>query len=55
MREEICLQQYIFTEMSKYVVTNILLLLRTIELCIYNSVSISGGQLIMYQQFVIKL
>jgi hypothetical protein len=30
----------------KYVVTNILLILRTIELCIFTSVSISGGQLI---------
>ncbi len=29
--------------------------LRTIEVCIYNSVSMSGGQLIMYQQLIFKL
>jgi hypothetical protein len=33
---------------------NILLLLRTIELCIFNSVSISGGQLIMYPQLIFR-
>jgi hypothetical protein len=50
----ICLQQYIFTKMLTYVITNILLLLRTKELCIFNSVSISGGQLIMYPQLIFK-
>jgi hypothetical protein len=40
--------------MLTYVITNILLLLRTIELCIFNSVSISGGQLIMYPQLIFK-
>ncbi len=40
--------------MLRYVVTNILLLLRTIELCVFNGVSISGGQLLMYQQLIIK-
>jgi hypothetical protein len=39
--------------MSRYVVTNILLLLRTLELCIYNSVSKSGGQLFRYQQLIL--
>jgi hypothetical protein len=28
--------------------------LRTIELCVYHSVSMSGGQLIMYQQLIFK-
>ncbi len=35
---------------NKYIVN-----LRTIEICIYNSVSISGGQLVMYQQLIFKL
>ncbi len=29
--------------------------LRTIEIFIYNSVSMSGGQLIRYQQLIVKL
>jgi hypothetical protein len=34
---------------NKYIIT-----LRTTELCICNSVSISGGQSIMYQQLMLK-
>jgi hypothetical protein len=35
---------------NKYIVN-----LRTIKVCNFNSVSISGGQLIMYQQLIFKL
>ncbi len=48
-------KQYIFTRMLKQVITNILQNLRTIEVCTYNSISMSGEQFIMYQQLMIKL